>query len=202
MNINHLLSILIVVFLSSTACSADNALTSTENTQDVQLAQSDPVTPNGQSHGKFSISDKFRPTLLEKGFSIEAPEEIEPSKLIDNMRQLKIFFDENTLDFFTYTSLSKYHISNSTNRSIVSLYSFHFKSKEAATSWFNVFDKTKLKGQIKITFSRPKKMLGLVGSNVIFVEGYMISDFEPLKFIVSNIDGIESILDPKYTRPR
>lgn len=191
--------ILIATLFSGTACSAgnnDDSPAISHTASETVLAQSGSSEEKNPAGNQFTIREKFRATLGTKFFTIEEPEELETSKLIDNMWQLKKFFDDSKSNIFAYTSLSKYIIKSTKNSSSAALYRFHFVNQDAAKNWFNVVSETRLQGELKMSFRRPKKMLGLTGENVILVEGYRMSDYKDLKFIISNVDGVTSIVDP------
>lgn len=182
MNIKSISLFFVALFFFSTACS----------TEPPQIDSSNSLKQD--SEFLFTISEQFKSALRKKNFLIHEPEKLETTILIDNMWQLNKFFINRHI--FEYTNLRKFRITNTKNNSSASLYSFQFNSQEAATSWFNVFYKTNIKGQLKISFGRPKKMLGLVNASVILIEGYSMSNYENLNYIVTNLDGVTAILDP------
>jgi len=196
MKIKYLLIISVALNCTGVACGGERTHVLSQSVDNSNSQATGAAVQEGSANHKFSISKKYRATLLNKGFVVQAPEDVEASKMIDNMWQLKKFFEDKNSDIFKYTRLKKYHIVSKKNKSSATLYCFHFDSRQAASDWYSVIDKTRLKGQLKIVFRRPKKMLALLRYNVILVEGYRMSDYEALKFIVTNLDGVSSILDP------
>lgn len=142
---------------------------------------------------QFVVKDTFTAELKKQGFVIQEPELIEKPKTVTGMRQIREFFPENDQSFFTYTRLNSYLIKNVNNKKIVQLYCYQFDSFEAAQTWFNVIAKNK-KPLIRAMFRRPKKTMGLSDGYVILLTGFNMSDDKSLRYIMSKLDNIHSVI--------
>jgi hypothetical protein len=150
---------------------------------------------------RSAINEVFKKEIQKNGYTIQSPENIKKPEVVDNLSRVKSLFGNKDVIFFSYLALNRYALFKGKNRIAARLYCFQFKNKEDASTWFRVIDHSKSQGSRRIVvLSKPKKLLGLAGDSVFLIEGYHISNFNPLYFILNQIDSLEYILSPTETK--
>lgn len=195
------------IFFSISACNADDTSTSISsveaNMPHIQSSNQYATTTQENSNKAFKINDKFRKALLKEGFTVHPPEDIKKPNVVDNIQRIKPFFNDQEKVFFSYAKLNRYAIDNSKNKISARFYCFQFQNSKDAGAWFDVIDKSKALGNRRlIVFSKPKKLLALAQNKVFLLEGYHISNFDVLNFIVDQLDNVQFVLGPKSTTKR
>ncbi len=144
-----------------------------------------------------SIDNNFKQAITVDNYSLETLDTLESFVLVDNLRHVKSLFDfQEAEGFFSYQRLDRYYITNKGKGTSARLYSFRFESSEEAVLWFNTIESSHVSHRLMV-FGKPKKVMALVGSEVILIEGYNMSDYKALHFLINQIDGVEVILGPK-----
>lgn len=153
-----------------------------------------------QARETSEISQKFRIALQNKGYTVHSPEEIKKPEVVDNIKRVKSLFNNKDIIFFSYLTLNRYAIYKGKDRIRARLYCFQFKNNEQAYRWFEVIDNSRSEGHRRlVVFSKPKKLLALAGDRVYLLEGYHISGFDSLYFIINQLENLEYILGPTET---
>jgi hypothetical protein len=194
----------LVLLFIATACNAKNLSTSdSDSLSKTRPPNIEETASEKNANNVWVINDQFRNALLEKGFAIHSPENIEKPNIIDNIKRIKPFFKDNDELFFSYSVLSR-HIINKKNSNISArLYCFQFSDNEQAFKWFDVVDKMKEKGNRRfVVFSKPKKLMALSENKIFLLEGYHISNFDALNFIIDQLKNVQVVLGPKTTTKR
>jgi len=145
------------------------------------------------------IDANVEKNLMTRKWAISSPVAIRKAEIpasSDNVKQVQQLFIGKEKLFDSFTSLHRYMLHNNKTRLNARLYCFDFKSSQHAKKWFNVIDKTKVKGKRQAIFSKPKKLLAIAGNRVFLLEGYHIRNFDSLKEIVKNLPGVQFVLDP------
>jgi hypothetical protein len=148
-----------------------------------------------------AINENFIRALKKKGYTIQSPDNIKKPEVVDNIARVQSLFGNKDDIFFSYSTLNRYAIYRGKTHIAARLYCFQFKDKEKASTWFRVIDNRKSRGSRRlVVFSKPKKLLGLAGDKVFLLEGYHISSFDSLYFILNQIDDLEYLLSPTETK--
>jgi len=188
-------SLKILIYVSATALLAVSCLAGTESSNEKAIAS------KKQAGMRAVINENFRNALKKKGYEVQPPENIEKPEVVDNIPRVKSLFGNNEEIFFSYTTLNRYVIYGAKNRISARLYCFQFKNREEASTWFEVLDNSKSQGNRRlVVFRKPKKLAGLANDRVFLLEGYFINSYEPLNFIINQIDNLEYTLSPTETK--
>lgn len=195
------ISFLLVLLLCATACHAKSTASSLADglPENEQTGQKE-VSIEKKMNKECLINEAFKQALLHKEFIVHPPEKIDKPKIVDNIRRIKPLFAGKEEIFFSYSELSRYAIDNRTNKVSARLYCFEFEKSEDAAAWFDAVDQSKAEGNRRsIVFSKPKKLLALAQNQVVLLEGYHISNFDVLNYIIDKLDNVQAVLGPKTT---
>lgn len=150
---------------------------------------------------RSAINEVFKKAIQKNGYTIQSPENIKKPEVVDNISRVKSLFGNKDDIFFSYSALNRYALFRGENRIAARLYCFQFNNEKDASKWFRVIDNSKSQGSRRlVVFSKPKKLLRLAGDSVFLIEGYHISNFNSLYFILNQIDSLQYILSPTETK--
>jgi len=154
-------------------------------------------TPLSMEH--CSPASSFRQALFEHEFSVGAAELIEKSEIpniADNIKSIKKLFSEKEEVFDRFSTLSRYYIKKNNSKINARFYCLKFSKKEDARAWFEVINRSAFKNKRLIIFKKPKKVMVLSGEYIYLIEGYHITNYDVLHFIVDQLTEVDAVFSP------
>jgi hypothetical protein len=198
----------VYVILLANACIAspeqDKPITTIGNENSFQIATNSVVNNDKNKPSEASncgIDTQFKQAILKNNFSIKQLLSIEKSSIpniADNIKSIRKLFKGKETVFDAYSTLDRYTIKSSTSKISFNLYCFQFNDSQLASSWFDTLDKLKSTGIRTAILSRPKKIVALANNKIFVIEGYHISSFKSLHFILDQIPNKQSTLSPEH----
>ena len=201
--------VFVYVFLLTLSC---NALPEQDNSQ--KAGQSAPISKNAEGRALNSstedikgaldcgIDAKFKDGIKKDNFTIIQVVRIQKSSIPnipDNIKSIKKIFVGKEDIFDSFSSLHRFSIKNTKSKVSANLYCFKFQDASQASKWFDVVDKAGPLSERLPVLRRPKKLMALANDKVFVIEGYHISSFISLRFILDNIPNKSAILYPDKT---
>lgn len=158
------------------------------------------IVKEEQNNKIIEFGDCFKKALEKEAYIINPPEAIRKPEVVDNLKRIKSLFGDQDDIFFSYITLNRYTINSNKNDTHFRFYCFQFEKSEDAAKWFDVVEESKSQGNRRlVVFSKPKKLLALAKDKVFLLEGYHISNFDALEFIMAQLENVEYVLGPSET---
>ncbi len=141
-----------------------------------------------------AINENFKRNIASHNYVLQKLDDVEKFTLVDNLRHIKSLFDEQEAEgFFSYQQLSRYAINNKSKGTSAGVYVFRFENESEALIWFTIV-KSSHESHRLMVFGKPKKMMALAGQEVILIEGYHMSNYVALNFLIEQLDGVQMVL--------